>query len=187
MAPSPAWKKEPNFGKRVRLLRDAKGLTQRDLILFGVKQSYLANLETGRIDNPSPAMIASIARGLGVKAEQLVAGTEYAATFQAAELPLRAYCPSNDCKKLALQRYQTGMLIPYRFSIERHQVSGKSVYEAKFCPFCGTELLTACPSCKKPILIEDPEQTNCIHCGKRIFHLLTTEQIDAIEKRQTSP
>ena len=117
----------------------------------------------------------------------IVAGTEYAAAFQAAELPLRAYCPSNDCKKLALQRYRTGMLIPYRFSIERHQVSGKTVYEAKFCPFCGTELLTACPSCKKPILIEDPEQTNCIHCGKRIFHLLTTEQIDAIEKHQTSP
>jgi transcriptional regulator with XRE-family HTH domain len=67
MTPSPAWKKESDFGKLVRLLRDAKGLTQRDLILFGVKQSYLANLETGGIDNPSPAMIASIARGLGVK------------------------------------------------------------------------------------------------------------------------
>ena len=100
MAPSLSWKKEPNFGKRVRLLRDARGLTQRDLILFGVKQSYLANLETGRIDNPSPAMIASIARGLGVKAEQLVAGTEYAAALQAAELPLRASARATTVKSL---------------------------------------------------------------------------------------
>ena len=47
MAPSLVWKKEPDFGRRVRLLRYAKGLTQRDLILFGVKQSYLANLGLG--------------------------------------------------------------------------------------------------------------------------------------------
>ncbi|OGP76562.1 MAG: hypothetical protein A2W09_03500, partial [Deltaproteobacteria bacterium RBG_16_50_11] len=98
MALSPAWKNEKNFGKRVRLLREVKKLTQRDLTPFAVKQSYLANLETGRIENPSAEMIANIARGLGVKAEQLVAGTEFEATFRAAELPLRAYCPSNACK-----------------------------------------------------------------------------------------
>ena len=187
MALSPAWKNEKNFGKRVRLLREGKKLTQRDLTPFDVKQSYLANLETGRIENPSPERIANIARGLGVKAEQLVAGTEFEATFRAAELPLRAYCPSNACKKLALNRYRTGMIIPYRFSIERRQVSGKKVYEAKFCPFCGSDLLIACPSCKKPILIEDHEQTHCMHCGKRIFQELTKEQIDAIEQSQESP
>jgi len=187
MALSPAWKNEKNFGKRVRLLREVKKLTQRDLTPFAVKQSYLANLETGRIENPSAEMIANIARGLGVKAEQLVAGTEFEATFRAAELPLRAYCPSNACKKLALNRYRTGMIIPYRFSIERRQASGKKVYEAKFCPFCGSDLLIACPSCKKPILIEDPEQTRCMHCGKHIFQELTKEQIDAIEQSQESP
>ena len=79
------------------------------------------------------------------------------------------------------------MIIPYRFSIERRQASGKKVYEAKFCPFCGSDLLIACPSCKKPILIEDHEQTNCMHCGKRIFQELTKEQIDAIEQSQESP
>src|SRR3990172_10871770 len=81
MALSPAWKNEKNFGKRVRLLREVKKLTQRDLTPFAVKQSYLANLETGRIENPSAEMIANIARGLGVKAEQLVAGNLILATF----------------------------------------------------------------------------------------------------------
>src|SRR3989304_10137813 len=87
MALSPAWKNEKNFGKRVRRLREGKNLTQRDLTPFAVKQSYLANLETGRIENPSPEMIANIARGLGVKAEQLVAGAEFEGPVRAAGPP----------------------------------------------------------------------------------------------------
>ncbi|MBI5101559.1 MAG: helix-turn-helix domain-containing protein [Nitrospirae bacterium] len=175
------WKKEPIFCKRIRLLRELRGLTQRALIPVGIKQSYLANLETGKIPNPSPEMIVNLAKGLGVTAEDLVSGTELEHTFTATELPVRAYCPNNVCPKLRLNQIDTGMLIPYRFSIERSQASKDKVYEAKFCPYCGKKLLIACPSCKEPILIEDPQQIHCMLCGKRIFEKLTEEQIKSVK------
>ncbi len=183
MGKTSSWKSERDFLIRVRLVRESRKLTQRALIPFGIKQSYLANLEAGYIKNPSPEMITNLARGLGVKVEDLVAGTQFEASFKAAELPMRAYCPNNLCPKLQLNRYRTGMIIPYRFSIERVQISGKQTFEAKFCPYCGGKLLTACPSCKKPILIEDPEQTHCLHCGKQLFEKLTEEQVMAKERR----
>ena len=34
---------------------------------------------------------------------------------------------------------------------------------AAFCPDCGMELLSECPSCKLPIL--DEKQVNCGGCG----------------------
>lgn len=187
MAPAQSWKTAKSLGERIRLLRQAKKLPQRALLPFSVKQSYLANLETGGIENPSVEMISNIARGLGITAKDLVAGTVFEQRFQAEDLPHKAYCPSNRCKKLALNRYRTGMIIPHRFSIERMHVGGKAVYEARFCPFCGTKLVSACPSCKKPIVIDDPEQTNCIHCGERIFKQLLKEEIDAIENRKELP
>ncbi len=183
MSAKQAWKDEKDFAKRVRLLRESKRFPQRALLPLGVKQSYIANLETGNIENPSPEMMAKLAKGYGVKVEDLVAGTQFEASFKAAELPTRAYCPNNLCPKLQLNHYRTGMIIPYRFSIERVQVSGKQTFEAKFCPYCGGKLLTACPSCKKPILIEDPEQTHCLHCGHRLFEKLTEEQVMAKERR----
>lgn len=181
------WKKESSFSNRVKLLRDERGITQRALIPVGIKQSYLANLETGKIPNPSPEMIVNLAKGLGVTAEALVSGTELENKFSAAELPSRAYCPNNDCPKLQLNHFNTGMMIPFRFSIERRhvgkdliQIGKERLYEAKFCPYCGLKLMTACPSCKGPILIEDPLQTHCMHCGKRIFEKLTKERVLSI-------
>jgi len=174
------WKKESSFSKRIRLLRKLKDITQRALIPVGIKQSYLANLETGKIPNPSPEMIVNLAKGLGITAEELVSGTELESKFAAAELPTRAYCPDNGCPKLQVNHFVTGMMVPYRFSIERRQASKDRVFEAKFCPYCGTKLMTACPSCKGPILIEDPTQTHCMHCGKRIFEKLTKERVLSI-------
>jgi transcriptional regulator with XRE-family HTH domain len=174
------WKKEPIFSKRIRLLRKLRGITQRAFIPVGIKQSYLANLETGKIPNPSPEMIVNLAKGLGVTAENLVSGTELENKFTASELPVRAYCPNNACPKLQMNHFVTGMMIPYRFSTERSQASKDKVYEAKFCPYCGTKLLIACPSCKGPMLIEDPQQIHCMLCGKRIFEKLTEAQVKSI-------
>jgi transcriptional regulator with XRE-family HTH domain len=176
----PNWKKESSFSKRIRVLRELRGLTQRALIPVGIKQSYLANLETGKLPNPSPEMIVNLAKGLGITAEDLVSGTELEHKFSASELPIRAYCPNNACPKLQLNHFVTGMMIPYRFSTERSQASKDKVYEARFCPYCGTKLLVACPSCKGPILIEDPQQIHCMLCGKRIFEKLTEAQVRSI-------
>ena len=175
------WKMENIFGKRIRLLRESKGLTQRSLLPYGVKQSYLANLEAGLRTTPSSGTIVNLAKGLGVTAEDLVAGTDLEYIYTASELPIRAYCPNNVCPKLRLNQIDTGMLIPYRFSTERSQASKDKVYEAKFCPYCGTKLLVACPACKKPILIEDPQQIHCMLCGKRIFEKLTDAQIRSVK------
>src|SRR3990170_2963883 len=93
------WKHESDFAARIRKLRKAKKLTQRGLLSFGVKQSYLANLEAGNIANPSPEMIANIARGLGVTMDNLVKGTRFELTARAGHPHTRAYCPNNLCSK----------------------------------------------------------------------------------------
>ena len=182
MKTSRDWKQEPDLGVRVRMLREAKGLTQRGLLPFGVKQSYLANLETGNIANPSPEMIGNIARGLGVKTNDLVKGTKFELVVRACKRPARAFCPNNLCSKIQLNHFRTGMIIPYRFSIERLQTGEDKLIEVKFCPFCGKRLLSHCPKCKEPILVEDPEQTHCVLCGERIFEKLTEEQVMAGER-----
>ena len=179
MAHVPAWKKETIFRKRVRLLRKENKLTQRDLIPFGVKQSYLANLETKGFDTPSREMVENIARGLGVTVDELVRGTDIESKIRASQPPVRAFCPNNLCPKLQLNRYATGMQIPYRFSIERRHVVQDKVIEAKFCPYCGKKMVSHCPKCNEAILIEDPLQTHCMHCGKPIFEKLTEEQVMA--------
>jgi len=179
METSRNWEQEPNLGVRISMLRKARGLTQRGFLRFGVKQSYLANLETGNITNPSPEMIGNIARGLGVKMNDLVKGTNCELAVRAGKRPARGFCPNNLCPKLQLNRYATGMIIPYRFSIERLQTGEDKLFEVKFCPYCGKRLLSHCPKCKEPILIEDPDQIHCVHCGDRIFEKLTEEQVIA--------
>src|SRR3990172_11587119 len=179
MKTSRDWKQEPDLGVLVRLLRETKGLTQRGLQQVGIKKSYLANLETGNIENPSPKMIGNIARGLGVKTNDLVKGTKFELAVRAGKRPARAFCPNNLCPKLQLNHFATGMIIPYRFSIERLQAGEDKLFEVKFCSFCGKKLLSHCPKCREPILVEDPEQTHCVLCGERIFEKLTEEQVMA--------
>jgi transcriptional regulator with XRE-family HTH domain len=179
MTTPPAWKNESDFGKRVRMLREDRGLSQRKLAPFGVKQPYLTSLEVGAIKSPSPEMVENIAKGLGVTVDDLLEGTNLAARYRAAQFPHKAFCTNNDCPKLSLNRLSTGMIIPYRFSIERVQASGSKSYEAKFCPYCGKKLISACPKCKEPILIDDPQQIHCVHCGKQLFEPITEEHMRA--------
>jgi predicted RNA-binding Zn-ribbon protein involved in translation (DUF1610 family) len=134
---------------------------------------YPATVELGAIKTPSPEMIENIAKGLGVTVGDLVEGTNLAAIYRASQLPHKAFCTNNDCPKLSLNRLSTGMIIPYRFSIERVQASGNKAYEVKFCPYCGKELISTCPKCKEPILIDDPQQMHCVHCGHQLFEAIT--------------
>ena len=180
MTRSTLWKTEKKIGKRIKMLREEKKMSQRSFASFGIKQAYLASIEAGNIASPSPEMLTNIARGLGLSIEELVEGTDLAGSpYSKGGTPRKAFCPNNDCPKLVPNRLATGMIIPYRFSIDRFQVSRETTYEAKHCPYCGAELLTECPKCKKPILIADPLQTHCLHCGKGIFKPITEEDMKA--------
>jgi transcriptional regulator with XRE-family HTH domain len=170
---------------RIREIRKLKKLPQKCLISYGVKQSYIANLEAGNIATPSPEMITRIAAGLGLTVHELVRGTEFETSLQQERVSNRAFCPNNLCPKLQLNRYASGMYLPYRFGIDTIQAAGAETYEMKFCPYCGDKLLSVCPNpkCQKPIILHDPVQTHCVHCGGRIFKKLTEKQVMAAERK----
>ena len=65
---------EERFAANVRQLRTAAGLSQEDLAgRTGLHPTEISRLERG-VRNPRLATIVRLARGLGVGAEQLVAG-----------------------------------------------------------------------------------------------------------------
>ena len=58
--------KKMTFGQRVRELRQAKGLTQRDLAKkAGISYAYVSKLETGSMSPPRHRVIQSLAKMLG--------------------------------------------------------------------------------------------------------------------------
>ena len=60
------------FGKRLRVLREAAGKSQGDLAgTAGLSRTYLNQLEAGRRD-PSLSTLTRLARALGVKLETLI-------------------------------------------------------------------------------------------------------------------
>lgn len=60
------------FGRNVRDLRTARGLTQEDLEgLTGIKRSYLSDMERGR-RNPTVRALGRIAAALGVAPADLL-------------------------------------------------------------------------------------------------------------------
>lgn len=62
---------QSQFGRRVRELRKARGLTQPALAeRSGVAEKYLSDIERGQV-NVSLALIARLADGLGVAAKEL--------------------------------------------------------------------------------------------------------------------
>jgi transcriptional regulator with XRE-family HTH domain len=57
----------------IRRLRDAKGISQRDLAAkVGVRGAYIAQLETGARKNPSRDVLKRIAKALGVPVTELL-------------------------------------------------------------------------------------------------------------------
>lgn len=61
------------IGKRIRELRLARGMTQRELGAPRYTHAYVSTIESGR-RNPSPTALAFFAEKLGVTAEQLATG-----------------------------------------------------------------------------------------------------------------
>ncbi len=81
---------QANLGENVRLLREARGLTQQQVAkLAGVPRPTWANLETG-MANPTLAVLVKVATALQVRIEELLGPPRVSAQhFKAAELPVR--------------------------------------------------------------------------------------------------
>lgn len=61
------------IGKNIKKARKKLGLTQDDLVRkSGVKYTTLTKIETGVIKTPSVAIVAKIAKALGVSIEDLL-------------------------------------------------------------------------------------------------------------------
>jgi transcriptional regulator with XRE-family HTH domain len=62
----------PTFGERLRELRRAKNISQRDLASrIDVDFTYLSKIENDRMPPPSAKAIAALARELGADADEL--------------------------------------------------------------------------------------------------------------------
>jgi transcriptional regulator with XRE-family HTH domain len=60
------------FRERLRTLREAKNLSQREIEeRIGKEENYITRVETGRIDTPPIEMTAKIARALDVSMSEL--------------------------------------------------------------------------------------------------------------------
>lgn len=62
-----------DLGKFLRLMRQEKGLSLRDVEkLCGVSNGYLSLLENGKVDAPSPHILHKLAAAYGIATEQLM-------------------------------------------------------------------------------------------------------------------
>jgi transcriptional regulator with XRE-family HTH domain len=60
------------FGEKLRILREHKGISQRQLAKqFGISNSFLSNIEHG-MHHPNVALLVQIANYFGVKVDVLV-------------------------------------------------------------------------------------------------------------------
>lgn len=61
------------FGERVRELRKAQGMSQRELAdRAGIDFTYLSKIENGRMEPPSEQVIRSVAEELDADADELI-------------------------------------------------------------------------------------------------------------------
>jgi transcriptional regulator with XRE-family HTH domain len=76
------------FGDRLRMARQAKGLTLRQVSeAGGISVTYLSDLERGALRNPTLDTLTGIARALGVSINDLLGVSDPAETDGSAQLP----------------------------------------------------------------------------------------------------
>src|SRR4030065_2588620 len=87
----------PYVGRKIKEIRAKKRIPQKTILeKTGLKQSYLANVETGRIKLPLITNLRKIADALGISIESLVEGTTSEQLLTAPRPPARTYCPNPD-------------------------------------------------------------------------------------------
>lgn len=156
----------PHVGQRIKELRTLKKISQKTLLQkTGLKQSYMANVETGRIKLPLVANLHKIAEALGVSVEVLVEGTTSEQQLTAPRPPERTYCPNPDCPG-ATEGLLRRKEIVVHYSLPRFDEDGE---ERKFCPHCRSPLVAVCQrkGCGAAIL-SDVVQF-CSRCGEPLY------------------
>ena len=156
----------PNVGQRIKELRGRKKISQKTILeKTGLKQSYLANVETGRIKLPLITNLRKIADALGISIEVLVEGTTSEQLLTAPRPSERTYCPNPDCPggtEGLLRRKE----IVVHFSLPRFDEDDE---ERKFCPHCKSTLIAVCrkKGCGAAILSD--QVLFCSRCGEPLY------------------
>jgi transcriptional regulator with XRE-family HTH domain len=88
---------ERDLGKRLKALREARGLTKYRLAkLSGVSQTYIYRIEKGEIHSPRGDTTQKLAQGLGITTAELIGDITPLATWHLVEQRLKAYVPVYD-------------------------------------------------------------------------------------------
>ena len=156
----------PYVGQRIKDLRARKKISQKSLIeLTGLRQSYLANVETGGIKLPLLANLRKIADALGVSIETLVEETTSEQLLTAPRPSERTYCPNPDCPggtEGVLRKKE----IVVHFSLPRFDEDEE---ERKFCPHCKSPLIAVCRKDGCGAAILSNEVQFCSRCGESLY------------------
>jgi len=118
-------------GERLRRLRDARGLTQRDLSSAGVSAQYISRIEHGN-RNPSVKALRKLAAKLGVSAEALESGQDSAAA------ELRAFRLTDAELALRLGEEPASVEATFRMLAEEASRAGDAVAQTRAALGLGT-------------------------------------------------
>jgi transcriptional regulator with XRE-family HTH domain len=149
-----------DIGAHVKELRVNRKITQKELTarMGTVSTSYLANLESGRIQRPGRDKLSRIAEGLGVSLDQLIKGTTAETTVAENDRKgSRVWCYNKHCPEA---RTAAGGVWAGGLSLAAFNARGEPVH---YCQVCGSLLLQTCPSCNR--VIEGEGIPFCTGCG----------------------
>lgn len=89
------------FRERLRVLRESKGLSQRDVEeRIGKEENYITRVETGRIETPPIEVTAKIAKALGVSMSDLYFFEGVDDNVETVRAKIQALIQTDDVKRL---------------------------------------------------------------------------------------
>ncbi len=156
----------PYVGQKIKEIRVKKRIPQKTILeKTGLKQSYLANVETGRIKLPLITNLRKIADALGISIEALVEATTSEHLLAAPRPSERTYCPNPGCPG-GTEGFLREKTIVVHFSLPRFDEDDE---ERKFCPHCKSPLIAVCrkKGCGAAILSD--QVRFCSRCGEPLY------------------
>jgi len=153
-------------GPRIKEIRVHKKISQKILMQkTGLKQSYLANVESGKIKLPLVTNLHKIADALGVSIESLVEGTTSEQLITTPRPAERTYCPNPECPG-ATEGLLRRKAIVVHFSLPRFDEDDQ---ERKFCPYCQSSLIAVCRKKDCGAAILSDQVRFCSRCGEPLY------------------
>lgn len=171
---------EHTVGAGAKRVREAKGISQRDLAeAAGLSQSYISKLENSPKDGGSLADLGRIASALDVPLVELLEGTSLANWVGPQGDEFLAFCPNPFCKtnKYFWNHDSGHASVRWESAATYDAVCFE---ETNFCGDCGRRLVKQCPSCKASLA--NAGERFCRRCGKRIHEYPTEKEWKMIRK-----